>query len=168
MLKNQNIIRHHKIISSTLEELAEYKAIQFYCTFADLIRQSSKLNACKTWLDLALARKYDQQITAKRTELQQKSGVVQITDDGVKVSNIIEEKVHWQQKGLTSIVQEIANLGYNASQFIDISYTVPEGSYDKYPKSVLNILLPYRKTSLSKGSYTLNLLATQRNNYAFK
>ena len=158
MIHNKNIINQSKIFTLTLEELAKHSSVELQATYADLSSKLDRLRTTKAWLELAIASKYDEQITAKRIELNKHSGIVQIEDGGVRVSHTVKEEVTWQQSSLESIVREIIKLGYSPNQFIEMSYTVPEHKYCNYPQSVLHILLPSRKVHLTKPVYKLSLL----------
>lgn len=137
-------------------KVASYSPTKLYSFFTEVNEQLSQAKRAKSWLEGAMSIKYSARIKQLRTDSDKKTGIVHIEDAGIKISHDIPKKVAWDQKELSKIVENIATMGSDPAEYVDISYKVPEHKFIAWPKSTKQIFLSARTVTSGNPTYKLN------------
>lgn len=139
-------------------ELANLSAEQLYQLWVDNSLSLDSSRKLKQWLESAIALKYQDQIKSKRARLDKETGIIHIEDDGIKISADIHKKVEWQQDVLKKIVDDLKQSNVDTSEYVNVTYKVPESKYVSWPKSVQHIFDAARLLRTGIPSYKLSKL----------
>lgn len=143
------------IIHTPIGELASLEAYQLYelLEVAKLHWQRSKQT--KQWLESAIAMKYSKQLLAKRQRLGKDTGIIHLDDNGFKLTNDIPKKPAWDQQKLAEVISKIEESGDDPSEYVEVTYKVPESKFKSWPSSIQNIFEPARTLKTGQPSYVL-------------
>lgn len=133
--------------------VASYSSFTLYSLLAEVNEQ---LGQAKSWLEGAMSIKYSTRIKQERYSSNKETGIVHIEDAGIKISHDIPKQVEWNQKKLSEIIENIAEMGSDPFEYIDISYKVSEHKFVAWPKSTQQIFLLARTVRAGNPSYKLN------------
>lgn len=137
-------------------KVASYSSAKLYSFFLQANDQLAQAKRVKSWLEGAMSIKYSTRIKQLRDDTHKKTGIVHIEDAGIKISHDIPKKIDWDQKKLSEIVENIATMGSDPAEYVDISYKVPEHKFIAWPKSTQAIFFPARTLRASNPSYKLS------------
>ena len=84
----------------------------------------------------ALELRYKDQASVMRIQQGKDSGTVHFEDDGIEVTADLPKKVTWDQKQLMAMAKRIQASGEDPTQYMDVSYKVPERKYTSWPDSI--------------------------------
>jgi hypothetical protein len=110
----------------------------------------------KDWLDSSISMKY-RDIASNIRKLDYKdSGTIHFSDGDYKITSVVAKRIEWNQQKLKDVVSVIKEYGDNPSEYIEISYKVPETKYNAWPEHSKNIFKPARIFKLSKESFVIS------------
>jgi hypothetical protein len=78
------------------------------------------------------------------------AGTVNLPIEGVKVKVVVSKKVSYDQDGLKSNRQQLADNGEDPDEYIKVKYDVSEAAYKSWPTSLKKMFEPYRTVEVSK------------------
>ena len=104
----------------------------------------------KEWIESTINLKYQEQLYSRRLEADKDSGIVHVFDDEYKISSNVVKKVEWDQKILAKLAQDLESKRLQVSDFIDISYNVPENRYSRWSKAQQSRFNSARTIKLSR------------------
>lgn len=136
--------------------VASYSSFTLYSLLAEVNEQLGQAKRAKSWLEGAMSIKYSTRIKQERYSSNKETGIVHIEDAGIKISHDIPKKIQWDQKKLSEIIENIAEMGSDPLEYIDISYKVSEHKFVAWPKSTQQIFLLARTVRAGNPSYKLN------------
>lgn len=135
--------------------------------FLALLQQDAgaSLKSARTiaeWLDGAIAMRFADRAQALRREAGKDTGAVRFEDDGVSVEADLPKRVDWDQTQLAALVERIRADGDDPSQYVDITFKVPERKYSAWPNHIRTKFEPARTVKTGKPSITLSLAEDAR------
>ncbi|CAN0600882.1 unnamed protein product [Ectocarpus sp. 12 AP-2014] len=154
MNKKETTIQN--LLHLPIGKVASYSSFTLYSLLAEVNDQLGQAKRAKSWLEGAMSIKYSTRIKQARTDSDKKTGIVHIEDAGIKISHDIPKKIQWDQKKLSEIIENIAEMGSDPLEYIDISYKVPEHKFISWPKSTQQIFLLARTVRAGNPSYKLS------------
>lgn len=121
---------------------------------ADAAVKSAK--TLKDWLDGAIALKFGERAGAARAAMAKDTGTVRFSDGEITVVADLPKKVDWDQEKLAALVETIRASGDDPTQYVEISFSVPERAYGAWPDAIRRAFAPAR--TLRTGKQTFRLL----------
>ena len=122
---------------------------------------SEALRSAKTtsdWLEGAIALKYADRAVMARMEASKDTGTVRFEDGAVTVIAELPKRVDWDQAQLADLVERISAAGDDPTEYVDVSFKVPERKYAAWPESIRQSFAPARtvRTGALKVKLELN------------
>lgn len=119
------------------------------------------LRSAKTtsdWLEGAIALKYTDRAVMARMEASKGTGTVRFDDGAVTVIADLPKRVDWDQAQLAELVERISAAGDDPTEYVDVSFKVPERKYAAWPESIRQNFEPARtvRTGALKVKLELN------------
>lgn len=119
------------------------------------------LRSAKTtsdWLEGAIALKYTDRAVMARMEASKDTGTVRFEDGAVTVIADLPKRVDWDQAQLAELVERISAAGDDPTEYVDVSFKVPERKYAAWPESIRQNFEPARtvRTGALKVKLELN------------
>jgi hypothetical protein len=119
------------------------------------------LRSAKTtsdWLEGAIALKYTDRAVMARMEASKDTGTVRFDDGTVTVIADLPKRVDWDQAQLAGLVERISAAGDDPTEYVDVSFKVPERKYAAWPESIRQNFEPARtvRTGALKVKLELN------------
>jgi len=119
------------------------------------------LRSAKTtsdWLEGAIALKYTDRAVMARMEASKDTGTVRFDDGAVTVIADLPKRVDWDQAQLAELVERISAAGDDPTEYVDVSFKVPERKYAAWPESIRQNFEPARtvRTGALKVKLELN------------
>jgi len=119
------------------------------------------LRSAKTtsdWLEGAIALKYTDRAVMARMEASKDTGTVRFEDGAVTVIADLPKRVDWDQAQLAELVERISAVGDDPTEYVDVSFKVPERKYAAWPESIRQNFEPARtvRTGALKVKLELN------------
>jgi hypothetical protein len=111
----------------------------------------------KDWLEGIVAVRYDQRAIALRAGQGRDTGTVRFSDGAVTVVADLPKRVEWDQRRLAAIVERIRTNGGDPSEYVEITYKVPERAYSAWPEQIRAAFTPARTVRTGKPSFKLTL-----------
>ena len=119
------------------------------------------LRSAKTtsdWLEGAIALKYTDRAVMACMEASKDTGTVRFEDGAVTVIADLPKRVDWDQAQLAELVERISAAGDDPTEYVDVSFKVPERKYAAWPESIRQNFEPARtvRTGALKVKLELN------------
>jgi hypothetical protein len=123
---------------------------------ANEVLRSAK--ATSDWLEGAIALKYTDRAVMARMEASKDTGTVRFDDGTVTVIADLPKRVDWDQAQLAGLVERISAAGDDPTEYVDVSFKVPERKYAAWPESIRQNFEPARtvRTGALKVKLELN------------
>lgn len=114
--------------------------------------------AISDWLEGAIALKYTDRAVMARMEASKDTGTVRFDDGAVTVIADLPKRVDWDQAQLAGLVERISAAGDDPTEYVDVSFKVPERKYVAWPESIRQTFEPARtvRTGALKVKLELN------------
>lgn len=127
-----------------------------------LLKQDAdaRLRAAKSlcdWLDGAIALKYGDRAQEARRAEGKDTGTVRFQDGPVTVVAELPKRVDWDQAMLAGLVERIRADGADPTEYVDVSFSVPERKYTAWPKDIRQEFEPARTVRTAKPKFRLLL-----------
>jgi hypothetical protein len=125
-----------------------------------LLKQDAdeRLRAAKAlcdWLDGAIALKYGDKAQEARRAESKDTGTVRLQDGPVTVVAELAKRVDWDQAMLAGLVERIRADGADPTEYVDVSFSVPERKYTAWPKDIRQEFEPARTVRAGKPKFRL-------------
>jgi len=111
----------------------------------------------KDWIDGALALKYVDAANAARQTAGKDTGTIRFDDGLVTVIADLPKKVECDQARLAALVERIRADGENPTEYIDVSFKVPERKYGAWPGHIRSAFEAARVVRVGKATFKLSL-----------
>lgn len=112
--------------------------------------------AAKARLDGALTIRYATRAEEERRARCKDTGAVRFDDGDFTVVADLPKRVEWDQEQLAAMVERIRAAGDDPSQYVDVTYKVPERKYAAWPESIRQGFEPAR--TVRTGALKVELL----------
>lgn len=114
--------------------------------------------ATSDWLEGAITLKYADRAVMARMEASKDTGTVRFEDGAVTVIAELPKRVDWDQAQLADLVERISAAGDDPTEYVDVSFKVPERKYAAWPESIRQSFAPARtvRTGALKVKLELN------------
>ena len=127
-----------------------------------LLKQDAdeRLRAAKNlsdWLDGAITLKYGDHAQEVRRAEGKDTGTVRLQDGPVTVVADLPKRVDWDQAMLAGLVERIRTDGADPTEYVDVSFSVPERKYTAWPKDIRREFEPARTVRTGKPKFRLLL-----------
>lgn len=116
----------------------------------------NRAKVAKAFIDDAITLKYNESLSQLRETSGKETGVVRLEDNGVCVVGDRSKRVTWDQKALADIAQKIQISGGDPSEFIDVSYKVPERKYTAWPSHLKESFTHARRFNFGRQAISLS------------
>ena len=104
-----------------------------------------------------LSQKRDD-IAAQLADKEYGTGTATLNVEGIKkVAVEVKKKITYDNKGLAAIYQQLTDNGEDASDYIQVEYSVSEAAYKGWPKSLKAMFEPYRTVEPSKPTIKIEV-----------
>ena len=109
----------------------------------------------KDWIEGAIAFKYATTCQSLRQQQGKETGTIHFQDGSVRVTADLPKKPVWDQRQLAEIASRIQAGGEDPSEYLDISYKVPERKYTAWPDSLRSSFAAARTLKTGKPTFRL-------------
>jgi hypothetical protein len=103
-----------------------------------------RARAAKARLDAALTVRYATRAAEERQARAKDTGTVRFDDGDFTVVADLPKRVDWDQDRLGEIVERIRAAGDDPSEYVEISFKVPERAYAAWPEAIRRGFEPAR------------------------
>jgi hypothetical protein len=111
------------------------------------------------WIDGAIALRYEQRAIAARGAAGKDTGTVRFQDGDVEVTVDLPKRVEWDQARLATLAEQIRNAGEDPTEYLEVSFKVPERAYGAWPERIRSAFAPARTVRTGKPTYRLTVLS---------
>ena len=113
------------------------------------------------WIEGIIAVRYGQRAIAQRAEQRKDAGTVRFADGDVTVVADLPKRVEWDQDKLAAVVERIRAAGDNPTEYVEVTYAVPERAYAAWPAHIRDAFTGARTVRTGKATFKLSLGAAQ-------
>jgi hypothetical protein len=138
-------------------EIADLPGDQLALLKQDADERLRSAKVCCDWLDGAIALKYGDQAQEARRAEGKDTGTVRLQDGPVTVVAELPKRVDWDQGILAELVEWIRADGADPTDYVDISYSVSERSYNATHTDIRQLVEPARTVRTGKPKFRLLL-----------
>jgi hypothetical protein len=111
------------------------------------------------WIEAAIALRYEQRAIAARGAAGKDTGTVRFQDGAVEVVAELPKRVEWDQGRLAALAEQIRAGGEDPTEYVEVSFKVPERAYAAWPERIRQAFEPARTVRTGKPSYRLTILS---------
>ena len=147
-----------KVLATPPGDLARQPAETLFRVKNDAADLLASARALVEHIDRALELKYADRAQAARLAAGKDTGVVHFDDGPVRVTADLPKRVSWDQKRLAEIVRRIEASGDDPTEYVEISYRVPESRFNAWPESIRQAFAPARTLKTGKPGFRLALM----------
>ena len=113
------------------------------------------------WVEGIIAVRYGQRSIALRAEQRKDTGTIRFADGEVTVVADLPKRAEWDQDKLAAVVERIRAAGNDPTEYVEISYKVPERAYVAWPAHIRDAFTGARTVRTGKATFKLSLDAAQ-------
>ena len=113
------------------------------------------------WIEGIIAVRYGERAIALRAEQRKDAGTVRFTDGDVTIVADLSKRVEWDQDMLAAVVERIRAAGNDPTEYVEVTYKVPERAYAAWPAHIRDAFTGARTVRTGKATFKLSLDATQ-------
>lgn len=117
--------------------------------------ETARVKKLRDRLEAAVAQRYEAAAAAERTTQGKTSGTVRVEDDGIVVITDLPKKVSWDQDHLASMAARIRAAGDDPTEYLEVSYRVPERRYGAWPEALREGFAAARSETTGKPVFRL-------------
>ena len=147
------MIKFNEVQNFSTSELSRLSAEELNRLIDEAGEAISKAKTAKQILELAISCKYEDRASSLRETLQKDTGVINFEDEDYTVSVDLPKKVDWDQSELKKMAMKITAAGEDPTEFLDISYKVPERKYTAWPEYLKKTFRAARTLKTGKAVY---------------
>lgn len=141
-------------------EIANLPADQLALLAAECGEAKDELKTLDDRLHGALTLKYGERATDLRRQAGKDTGTVRFDDGPVTIVADLPKKVDWDASRLAALVERIRAAGDDPTEYVDVSYKVPERKYAAWPANIRTVFEAARTVRTGKQTVTLKLKET--------
>jgi hypothetical protein len=117
--------------------------------------ETARVKRLRDRLEAAIAKRYEAAAAAERAAQGKTSGTVRIEDEGVVVVAELPKKVMWDQDRLAAMAERIRAAGDDPTEYLEITYRVPERRYSAWPEAMREGFAAARSETIGKPVFRL-------------
>jgi hypothetical protein len=117
--------------------------------------ETARVKKLRDRLEAGIAQRYEAAAAAERTTQGKTSGTVRVEDEGVVVIADLPKKVTWDQDHLAAMATRIRDAGNDPSEYLELSYRVPERRYSAWPEAMRDGFAAARSETTGKPLFRL-------------
>jgi hypothetical protein len=117
--------------------------------------ETARVKRLRDRLEAAIAKRYEAAAAAERAAQGKTSGTVRIEDEGVVVVAELPKKVMWDQDRLAAMAERIRAAGDDPTEYLEITYRVPERRYSAWPEAMREGFAAARSETTGKPVFRL-------------
>ncbi|WP_149539336.1 hypothetical protein [Siccirubricoccus phaeus] len=140
-----------------LGDIAALSADQLALLQADAREAADGAKRMLDWIEGAIAIRYEQHAIAARAQAGKDTGTVRFEDGPVTVVADLPKKVEWDQRRLAALVEQIRAGGEDPSEYVEVSFKVPERAYVAWPERIRQAFEPARTVRTGRQTIRLTL-----------
>ena len=140
-------------------EIIAFPAEDLTLLQAEVEEHFRKARLLRDWFNGALIQKYEHRAQTERLAANKDSGTVRFQDGPVTVVADLSKRVDWNQAKLAAMVARIRDAKDDPSQYVDITYRVPEHKYSAWPDAIREGFEPAR--TVRTGSLSVALIPAE-------
>ena len=115
----------------------------------------------RDWIESVIAARYGQRAVALRAEQRKDTGSVRFTDGDVSIVADLPKRVEWDQGRLAAVVERIRAAGDDPTEYVEVTYKVPERAYTAWPEQIRTAFTAARTVRTGKASFKLTLTGAE-------
>lgn len=138
-------------------EIAALPADQLALLQEDAETAFQAAKTIKDWLEGAIALRYRDRAASARAAEEKDTGTVRFDDGPVTVIADLPKRVEWDQRQLAVLIERIRAGGENPSEYVELTFKVPERKYAAWPEHIRAAFLPARTMKTGKATFVLRL-----------
>lgn len=143
--------------SLSIAELAAIPGPDLMAVQAEAAALLAKTKSLKSWVDGAIAQKYEARAQVLRQLQDKQTGIIRFDDDGLEVCADIAKRPKWNQEKLADIAERVRVNGEDPLEFMAVTYKVPESKYNSWPAHLRSIFVDARTLDVGKQTFALAL-----------
>lgn len=109
----------------------------------------------KAKLHAAKAERFGGRAQAMRQEMNKTTGVVHLIDGDYSTKCDQPPNVEWDQARLAEGVEVIRGWGEDITEYVDVTYKIPETRYKGWPTKIRKVFEPARTLGFKKPSFEI-------------
>lgn len=117
--------------------------------------ETARVKKLRDRLEAGIAQRYEPAAVAERTTQGKTSGTVRVEDDGIVVIADLPKKVTWDQDHLADMAARIRDAGDDPTEYLELSYRVPERRYGAWPEALRDGFASARSETTGKPVFRL-------------
>ena len=117
--------------------------------------ETARVKRLRDRLEAGIAQRYEAAATAERAAQSKSSGTVRVEDDGIVVIADLPKKVSWDQDHLAAMAARIRAAGDDPTEYLEVSYRVPERRYGAWPEALREGFAAARTETTGKPVFRL-------------
>lgn len=117
--------------------------------------ETARVKRLRERLEAAIARRYGAAAEAERAAWDKIAGTVRFEDCDIVVVAELPRKVSWDQKRLAEMAERIRAAGDDPTEFLDITYRVPERRFSAWPAALREGFAEARSETTGKPVFRL-------------
>ncbi|MCO6415153.1 hypothetical protein JYK14_03050 [Siccirubricoccus sp. KC 17139] len=111
------------------------------------------------WIEAAVALRYEQRAIGARAAAGKDTGTVRFQDGAVEVAVELPKRVEWDGRCLAALAEQIRAGGEDPSEYLEVSFKVPERAYVAWPERIRKAFEPARTVRTGRQTFRLTLKA---------
>lgn len=115
----------------------------------------------RDWIESVIAARYGQRAVALRAEQRKDTGSVRFTDGDVSIVADLPKRVEWDQDRLAATVERIRAAGDDPTEYVEVTYKVPERAYTAWPEHIRTAFTAARTVRTGKPTFKLSLVSSE-------
>ena len=127
-----------------LQDIAQLPVELLAILQRDVDERIKRDKAAKARLDGALTVRYATRAAEARRACGKDTGTVRLADGDFTVVADLPKRVEWDQAQLAAMVERIRAAGDDPSEYVEISFKVPERAYAAWPEAIRQGFEPAR------------------------
>lgn len=156
-MSNANRLSMRDIKTMPIGDIAALPADQLALLQEEAEAGLQAAKQAKEWIDGVIALRYGDRATAARAAQGKDTGTVRFDDGPVTVIADFPKRVEWNQAQLAPLVERIRASGEDPSDYVDVSFKVPERKFTAWPAHIRSAFMPARTVHAGKPSFALQL-----------
>ena len=107
------------------------------------------------WIEAAIALRYEQRAIGARAAASKDTGTVRFQDGAVEIAVDLPKRVEWNQARLAALSEQIRAGGEDPSEYLEVSFKVPERAYTAWPERIRTAFEPARTVRAGRQIFKL-------------
>jgi hypothetical protein len=107
------------------------------------------------WIEAAIALRYEQRAIGARAAAGKDTGTVRFQDGAVEIAVDLPKRVEWNQARLAALSEQIRAGGEDPSEYLEVSFKVPERAYTAWPERIRTAFEPARTVRTGRQIFKL-------------